>query len=179
MIVGAGPCAVNIAENLIAEGVHVIVAVKEESTLEALMDSQAEVLLKARITGCKGFVGNFSVSMDVDGEKAERSVSNIVVAEEDLRRSRFSEYGLTPNDSVVGLSGMMAEPGPALSSGKDKKLVFITGVIGEGNPVITADVMRTCLKWQTDLNAETYIFTRNLKVGANGLDVADIQVVTQ
>ena len=170
MIVGAGPCAVNIAENLIAENVHVIVAVKEESTLEALMNSQAEILLKTRITGCKGFVGNFSVSMDVDGERIERSVSNIVVAEEDLRRSRFSDYGLTPNDSVVGLSGIMAEPGPVLSSGKDKKLVFITGVIGAGNPVITADVMRTCLKLQTDLNVETYIFTRNLKVGANGLE---------
>lgn len=170
MIVGGGPCAVNIAENLIAESVHVIVAVKEDSTLEALINSQAEILLKTRITGCKGFVGKFNVSMDVDGETVERPVSNIIVAEEDLRKPRFSEYGLTPNDSVVGLSGIMAEHGPAINSGKGKTLVFITGVIGEGNPVITADVMRTCLKWQTDLNVETYILTRNLKVGANGLE---------
>ena len=170
MIVGGGPCAVNIAENLIAEGVHVIVAVKEESTPEALMNSQAEILLNARITGCKGFVGKFNVSMDVDGEKVERPVSNIIVAEEDLRKPRFSEYGLTPNESVVGLSGIMDEPGPSISYGKGKKLVFITGVIGDGNPVITADVMRTCFKCQTDLNVETYILTRNLKVGANGLE---------
>ena len=105
MVVGGGPCAFDIAENLTARSVHVVVAVKEEGqTPKPLKNKGTEILFKARITACKGFVGNFHVSMEVDGEKAERAVSNIIIAEEDLRKPRFSDHGLTPNDSVVALS---------------------------------------------------------------------------
>ena len=172
LIIGSGPCAVNIAEDLMAQGINIVVAAgeKKNPTLEALKSDQAEILFKARMKSCNGFVGNFNVSIDVDSEKLERAVSNIIIAEEDLREPKFSDYGLLPTDNVVSLTEIVERQGPDAGIADIKKVVFVTGLNNEGNPVITADIMQTCLRMQTDLDISTYILTRNLKVGDNGLE---------
>lgn len=172
LIIGSGPCAVNIAENLMAQGINIVVAAgeKKNPTLEALKSDQAEILFKARMKSCNGFVGNFNVLMDIDAEKTERTVSNIIIAEEDLRKPKFSDYGLFPTDNVVALTEIVERQGADAGIADIEKVVFVTGLNNEGNPVITADIMQTCLAMQTDLNISTYILTRNLKVGDNGLE---------
>ena len=102
LIIGSGPCAVNIAEKLLAQGVNVVVAAgeKKNPTLEALKSDQAEILLKARMRDCNGFVGNFNVSMDVEAEKLERTVSNIIIAEEGCKASDVQKLSQMMADAV-------------------------------------------------------------------------------
>ncbi len=172
LLIGSGPCAVNIAKNLLIQDVEVVVAVNEKNNpiLEDLKNDSAEILFNTRVKDCKGFVGNFDVAMDVDGEKLERTVSNIIIAEEDLRKPKFSDYGLFPTDNVVALTEIVERQETDAGIADIEKVVFVTGLNNEGNPVITADIMQTCLAMQTDFNISTYILTRNLKVGDNGLE---------
>ena len=172
LIIGSGPCAVDIAENLLDLDINIVVATREKKNpaLEALKSDQAEILFKARMRDCKGFVGDFNVSIDVDAEKLERTVSNIIIAEEDLRRPKFSDYGLLPTDNVVALTEIVERQETDAGFADIEKVVFVTGLNGDGNPVLTADIMQTCVRMQTDLNISTYILTGNLKVGGNGLE---------
>lgn len=172
LIIGSGPCAIHAAENLLVQGVETVVAVKEteHAIIKNLKSDKAEILLNVRVKGCKGFAGNFEVSMDVDGKKLLRSVSNIIIAEEGFRKSRVSEYNLIPTDSVIALSEFLKKSNSDASFANADQLVFVTGLYGGGNPVITSEIMQACLRLQTDLSIETYILTRDLKIGANGLE---------
>jgi len=172
LVIGSGFCAVSIAENLMARNIHVVIAAKEDenSVLKDLRDHQAEILFNTRILRCKGAVGNFDISMDVDGEKTKRSASCVIIAEEGLRTPNYSEYGLTPSKAVTSLSELSMGTVPDTRPSQGEKLVFLTGLSNEGNPVVTEQIMRTCLRLQADFNMATYILTKNLKVGGNGLE---------
>ncbi len=172
LIIGSGPCAVSIAKNLPSKDIEVLIAARENKIagLEDLDKEKTEILLNTGLLACKGFVGNYDVSMDVGGEKLTRSVSNVVIAEEGLRTPKFSDYGLKASSGVISLSEIMKDTNPDKNSANVEKLVFFAGLNSEGNPVVTEDIMRTCLKLQTEFKKRTFILTGNLKVAGNGLE---------
>ncbi len=172
LIVGSGSCAVDIAEYLLAHNAEVIIASKESGNthLEKLKSDQAEILPDTRIISCKGVIGDFEVSMGVDGEKATRSVSNIIIAEEDQRTPNYSDYGLAPTSGVISLSELRESSASDKPISQAKRVVFLAGLTREGNPTITEEIMRACLRLKADFNTATYVLTKNLKVGENGLE---------
>lgn len=172
LIVGSGSCAVDIAEYLLAHNAEVIIAAHESGNtgLENLKSGQAEILPDTHIISCKGVVGDFDVSMGVDGKKTTRSVSNIIIAEEDVRIPNYSDYGLARTSRVVSLSELREGASPDKLISQAGKIVFLTGLTREGNPTITEEIMRACLMLKADFNTATYVLTKNLKVGGNGLE---------
>jgi heterodisulfide reductase subunit A-like polyferredoxin/coenzyme F420-reducing hydrogenase delta subunit len=169
LVIGSGPCARHITEELLARGDAVIVAVKENQF--DLPTQQAEILTDTELISCRGTAGNFNFLMAKRGEKISRTAANVIVAEEAVRYPNNSLYGLTASDSVLALSRLkelLSDADPSLSGAK--RIVFLTGLIKESNPVILEEMMRACLKLQSDFNAQTYIFTKNLKVAGNGLE---------
>ncbi len=172
LIVGSGSCAVNIAEYLLAHNAEVVIAAKESGNtrLENLKNDQAEILPKTRILSCKGVVGDFNVSMGVDGEKTTRSVSNIIIAEEGLRTPNYSDYGLAHTRGVMSLSEITQGIDPESPIAEAKSLVFLTGLTSEANPVIIEEIMLACLSLKANFDMATYVLTKNLKVGGNGLE---------
>lgn len=177
LIIGSGSCARKTAEDLIRKKIEIIVAAKDEAPDISFpkhdKNDSAEILPFTRLIQCTGSVGNFTVFMDQRGQGVIRSVSAIVVAEEDRREPNFSLYGLTPTSRVLSLSQLQA----ILSSSQQAdvlpdggKAVFLTGIFREGNPVIARETMQLSLRLQSEFRKQVYIFTRNLKVAGDGLE---------
>ncbi len=175
LILGSGPCGQRASELLAGAGIDVTLA--SRNGRDASSSSEARVLENAVVKSCRGSAGAFEVSLEADGRVVDRSAGAIVVAEEDVRESNFSHYGLEASDHVVALSGLAeilartGSEGHASDALSDvEKAVFITGVGRESNPVIAGEMLSAALDLQEGRGVQTYVLTRNLKVAANGLE---------
>ncbi|MBW2249641.1 MAG: hydrogenase iron-sulfur subunit [Deltaproteobacteria bacterium] len=185
LIFGNGTCARHIAQELTGRGIEVIVVTnwatqnksldfKVASTFRGKKEKTAEILTGARLVSCNGSAGNFSLLFAGNGEKISRTVATIIIAEKEDRKPDFSLYGIIPSPNVISLS----ELSQSLNSNqivkkrfsKVKKIVFLTGLFKESNPVIAKEIMEACLKLRSDFSIQTYIMTKNLKVGSNGIE---------
>ena len=176
LILGSGPCAVAVAENLLTTGIEIVMATKDNTCgLDRPADSEAlQILTETRLISCKGSVGNFKIEAIQNNKPVTIDASRIIIAEEDQRTPNFSLYGLNASSNVITLSQMKnvlhdsSREKSVLS--KIKKVVFLTGLLQESTPVIAKEVMLSSLSLQKDHNLQTYILTKNLKVAGDGLE---------
>lgn len=180
LIIGSGPCASNVATELLANGIDISIAAKDKSAHLSLPlsggkeEHGTEILSETSVLSCRGSVGNFIISMERAGAVIRRTAANIIIAEEDQRKPNFSLYNLVPSSGVISLS----EVTKFLSNAKMEEvktssaqiIVFLTGLVRESNTVIMEEIMRHCLQLQRNAKRQTFILTKNLKVAGNGLE---------
>ena len=176
LILGNGPCAVAVAENLLTTGAKIVIATKDDA---CRLDGSAysedlQILTETQLVSCKGSVGAFSVAAIQNNRPVTIDIGHIIIAEEDQRTSNFSLYGLKASSSVITLSQMKNILHNSSIEQKIlsqiKKVVFLTGLVKESTPVIAKEVMLASLLLQKDFNLKTYILTKNLKVAGDGLE---------
>ncbi len=181
LIIGNGTCAQRIAENLLFQGINVILASKDPrfefsvpSGAENQHPGSIEVLTTTKVLDCHGFVGQFEVLFQRSEEKIHRSTAIIIIAVDYELKSNFALYGLKPCDYVRPLSQIkdsaFRQQHFNNQYARGFKVVFLTGLVEESNPAVQKNIMLTALKLQSDFYVQTYIFTRNLKVSGNGLE---------
>ena len=123
---------------------------------------------------CSGSVGRFDLTFGENGKPVSRTVSSIIIADGVVRKPNFSLYGVGATRGVVSLSKILkwieSGPGTVQKQLAGKRVAFLTGLVEESNPVITEEIMHCAFELQQEFNKQTYIFTRNLKVAANGLE---------
>jgi coenzyme F420-reducing hydrogenase delta subunit/Pyruvate/2-oxoacid:ferredoxin oxidoreductase delta subunit len=181
LLIGSGARARSIAEQLIAHKYDIIVATLDDdfdvsSPLPAVdtTQSQTEIYTGTKILSCRGAVGNYEVTLDLDGHTKKTEVAQIIIAEKTRRTPCFSLYGLMPAKTIMTLSDLKSLV--SKSSGNHKpfadpmSVVFLAGVIEDTTPVLMQEIMRACLMLQTEYAHKTYILTRNLKVAARGME---------
>jgi len=176
LILGNGPCAAAVAENLLPTGIEIVIATTDDSIgLDGFADSEAlQILTETRLISCKGSVGNFKIEAIQNNKSIKIDASRIIIAEQDQRTPNFSLYGLNASSNVITLSQMKnvlhdsSREKSVLS--KIKRVVFLTGLVKESTPVIAKEVMLSSLSLQKDDNLQTYILTKNLKVAGDGLE---------
>jgi len=181
LIFGNGTCARHIAQQLTGRGIEIIIATQKKnhdfevsSTFHGKKGKTAEVLTGVRLISCNGSYGNFNLLFNDNGDKISRTAATIIIAEKEDRKSDFSLYGISPSPNVISLSDLAQ----SLNSNqivkkrfsKVKKIVFLTGLFKESNPVIFKEIMEACLKLQSDFGIQTYIMVKNLKVASNGIE---------
>ncbi len=173
LILGNGPCAHSIAEDILAKGDEIIIAVKENDADFPSLGEKAEILTGTTLLSCRGAVGNFNLTLIRNGERISRISANIIIAEEAVRKPNFSLYGLSPSSNIISLSRIRELLSDASDRedglSKMRKIAFLTGLARESNPVILEEIMRYSLDLQP-FNIQTYILTKNLKVGENKLE---------
>jgi quinone-modifying oxidoreductase subunit QmoB len=176
LILGNGPCALFVAENLLTTGKQIVIATKDGTcNFDGPTDNGTlQILTETRIISCKGSVGNFRIEATQNNKPATIDVGCIIIAEQDQRAPNFSLYGLNVSSKVITLS-QMKNVLHGSSSEKSvlpevKKVVFLTGLVKESTPVIAKEVMLFSLLLQKDYNLQTYILTKNLKVAGDGLE---------
>jgi quinone-modifying oxidoreductase subunit QmoB len=176
LILGNGPCAGAVADNLLTAGAKIIIATKDDTcSFSGSTDTGAlQIRTQVRFISCKGSVGNFRIHAMQNNKPVTLDVGRIIIAEEDQRTSNFSLYGLNASSKVITLS-QMKKILHGSSSEKDvlsevKKVAFLTGLVRESTPVIAKEVMLSSLFLQKDFNIKTYILTKNLKVAGDGLE---------
>jgi len=176
LILGNGPCAVAIAENLLTTGIEIVIATKDDTCgFDESPDSEAlQILTETRLISCKGSVGTFRIEAIQNDRPVTIDVGRIIIAEQDQRMSNFSLYGLKASPNVITLSQMKNVLNDSSSEksvlSEIKKVVFLTGLVKESTPVIAKEVMSSSLLLQKDYNLQTYILTKNLKVAGDGLE---------
>lgn len=171
-IIGSGQCARNIAEELLARDKEVILLTKADMVLSS--GAKAEIFSDAEWLSCTGTIGNFEISLSRNREKLFLSVSEIIIAEDAVRKANFSLCGIRPGSHVLSLSQLtefLSDPANhPLNLSQVKKMVFLTGLSAESHPVILEEMMHSCLRLQSDFQIQTYILTKNLKVAGKGLE---------
>lgn len=169
-IIGSGQCARNIADELLARGREVIIFAKQDIPSVG----KTEIFSGAELLSCGGKVGNFEILLSRNGERFSRTVSDIVIAEDAVKKANFSLYGLRPSSRVISLSRLRDflsdSANYPLNFSSVKKAVFLTGLPAESHPVILEDIMQSCLRLQSDFQIQTYVLTKNLKVAGKGLE---------
>jgi quinone-modifying oxidoreductase subunit QmoB len=176
LILGNGPCASAVAENLLKTGNQIIIATKDNT---CNFDGSAgsgtlRILTQTRLISCKGSVRDFKIHAIQKNKPVTIGAGYVVIAEEDQRTSNFSLYGLNASSNVITLSQMKnLLNGPSNKKNvlsEIKKVVFLTGLVEESTPIIVKEVMLSSLLLQKDFRLQTYILTRNLKVAGYGLE---------
>ena len=176
LILGNGPCAVAVAENLLASGGNIIIATEDDTcNFDGSADTGVlQILTQTRLISCKGSVGNFRIHGIQKDKPVAIDAGSIVIAEEDQRMFNFSLYGLDASSKVITLSQMKNLLNGSSNQknilSEIKKVVFLTGHVKESTPVIAKEVMLSSLLLQKDFRLQTYILTRNLKVSGDGLE---------
>ncbi|MFZ0485199.1 MAG: hypothetical protein WAL93_17555, partial [Desulfobacterales bacterium] len=135
LILGNGPCAVAVAENLLPTGIEIVIATTDDSIgLDGFADSEAlQILTETRLISCKGSVRNFKIEAIQNNKSVTIDASHIIIAEQDQRTPNFSLYGLDASSNVITLSQMKnvlhgsSREKSVLS--KIKKVVFLTGLV--------------------------------------------------
>lgn len=180
LIIGSSPCAVNIAKELLESGNGIIIALNRNENSSAIDEFRiagidpARILTDTKILSCRGCAGNFTILMGSGGKTVSKKISGVVIAEEYERKPNFSVYGLKPAPDILPLSFLTGSVITVKDAVKQLpqggKIVFLTGLGYESNPVTAEEIMLASLKLQTDFNLQTYILTGNLKVAGNGLE---------
>jgi quinone-modifying oxidoreductase, subunit QmoB len=176
LILGNGPVASGIAKALLSANIPVMQATPEPAASADMDDPSPlfEVRTETRISHCSGSAGNFQVMLSPPHGSPPLTFANIVIAEDGMQSPLFSLYGLSACPTVLSLSEIqkvLSSP-PAsehtLTSGQTA--VFMVGLAGESYPHVLEAAMASCLKLQAEMGLKTMILTRNLKVGAPGLE---------
>lgn len=181
LIIGSGSCAQHISHNLISRGIDVVVASSTRNTDPSLSSGikhgssgSLEILTGSEVLACQGFIGQFELFFKSAGQKIHRKASIVIIAEDYERKANFDQYGLYPSARIWSLPQIKESTNQRrlFKNGRSKKtkILFISGLSTESDPVIHEDVMRTALRLQSNNEAQTYIFTGNLKVSGNGLE---------
>lgn len=180
LIIGSSPCAVNIAKELLESGKGIIIALNGKEDSSAINEYRAAgidpeyIITDIKILSCQGCAGDFTVVMSSGEKKISIKISGVVIAEEYEKSPNYSAYGFKPAPYILPLSffaDQIISPNNSVKQiPQDGKIVFLTGLGYESNPVTAEEIMLASLKLQTDYNLQTYIFTGNLKVAGNGLE---------
>jgi len=176
-IFGQGLCAGEIKRQLSEFGYPVVMAAQrqEGGTAQASPDGGGETpFVYDRLLACTGSAGDLTLLARVGGDVVRQKAASVILAGEGPRKPDFAAYGLSNSASVMSLSELqeLAESGeglPARLKGV-KRVAFLTGISREKTPAVCEEVMRTALLLQSSYDVLTFIFTRNLKVAAWGLE---------
>ena len=176
LILGNGPCAVAVAENLLTAGEKIIIATRDNAcNFDGSADTGAvQIITQIRCISCKGSIGNFKIHGIQKDRPVTIEAGRIIIAEEDQRSPNFSLYGLNASSTIVTLSQIKNLLNGSSNEknilSEIKKVVFLIGLVKESTPIIVKEVMLSSLLLQKDFRLQTYILTKNLKVAGYGLE---------
>ena len=183
LIIGNGICAGRISETLLQTRIDVILVSQNANLDKALScapksrpHKSQEVYTATIVVGCSGTVGNFKVQLQSNHRRIDRTVSAIIIAEENRFQPNHSLYGLAPSQSILSLTQfnhMISSASPKTDKIKGaSRIVFLSGLIMENHPVLSEKIMRLSLLLQNKFNIQTYVLAGNLKVA--GPDLEDL-----
>ena len=176
LLLGNGPVALGIAKALVSENSPVMLATPDASAAAVMNDPAPlfDVSTETRVHHCTGTAGNFQVVLSRPHGSTALTFANIVIAEDGIQSPFFSLYGLSPCPTVVSLSEIRKRldlpPAPGSAPVVGNTAVFIVGLAKESCPHVLETAMESCLELQTKMGMKTMILTRNLKVGASGME---------
>lgn len=177
LIIGSGTCARDVARHLMSEGRHVVIAAangpngdRPHRATDTSGSGSIEVLTGARLSACRGFVGQFDATFTQSDTTLKRRVAHIVIAEDNRRIPNFDLYRLRAGSDVQSLSVFRKEFAIRPETFANRRVVFLHGLLMESEPVLAEEVFRSALELHAVSGALAHVLTGNLKVAGDGLE---------
>ncbi len=128
----------------------------------------------AALEEVSGFIGGFdAILASDDGQSVER-VGYVIAAPPAENIPKYADYGLSRSEKVISISeleGILENQGPLFKSAADwYHVVFLCGLEGESDPNTFERVFDAIEKLRASFPVQPYIFTRQVKVAADGLE---------
>lgn len=173
MIFGGGRCAREIALNLKDCGFNACLAARTDSPPDFLTDRTIERFVDAELVNCRGFAGDYHLTLTHRQGVVQKTVPAIVVAEDAVHIPNHDAYGLTPEPRIMAISALekvlqeaeLDNPiqGPAT-------VVFLCGWHNQAQPTVAMRMIESCFQLQCKSGISTTFMTGNLKVAADGAE---------
>ncbi len=121
-----------------------------------------------------GFAGDFQVTLKTESGRLKERVGSIIAAQPSRIKPKFGLYGIRPDERTLSLSQAEASLASGTLSvtpeGNWFHAAFLVGLEGESEPPVFERVFTVIEKLQQNGHTQCYVFTRNLKVAARGLE---------
>jgi quinone-modifying oxidoreductase, subunit QmoB len=171
LVLGGDGVGLNIARRLIREGVNVTVLGPD---VDVVPDERLSVMQETLLDEVRGFSGGFEVFLrTLDGRFCQR-FGYIINAAPARVIPKFKEYCLGPSQGVVSLAELEVRlrSGEPVAARKSSYLhaAFLCGLEGGSDPSVFRRVLDATEKLKQADHVQCYVFTRNLKVAASGLE---------
>ena len=129
-----------------------------------------EVLAPARLLACGGGPGEFDLTFTAADAVVRRRVSALVLAHRPERHPHYASYGLRPAPAVLP-TARLVEMGCRPPAGTAwNEVAILNGLQSESSPRATGELLQIALRLRREMRARCHLFTRNLKVAADGLE---------
>jgi len=172
LVLGGDRTGRELADRLLAEGLDVLLLEDGKET-EGLQQG-VSVLPAAAVEEVQGFVGGFDVKCAGSAGISTEHVGFVVAAQPPENVPKYAEYGLSPSDRVMALSELEGRfsSGTLLPQPRGEwfHAVFLCGLTGGADPTLFARVFDAIDHLRKIVKVQPYVFTRQVKVAAPGLE---------
>ncbi len=171
LVLGGDKVGRELTDRLIREGFEVVILDEKDG---AQIPSGLSFVPDAVLREVHGFIGGFdAVLVSREGQSTER-VGFIIAVPPAENIPKFADYCLSPSDRVVSmaqLEAMLDGKAPLVEPrGEWYHAVFLCGLEGESDPVVFGRAFEAIERLREIRQVQPYVFTRQVKVAANGLE---------
>ncbi len=170
LVLGGDAIGYELAHRLEQEGLRVLL-LGESRTMDG--HTAVSVHPDAVLDKVQGFIGDFEVVLLTPDGRTTQRVGFIVAAQPPELVPKYSEYGMGKSGRVMSLSDLesLVDSGRQPDrQGEWAHLVFLCGLEGGSDPAQFARVLTVIEALQEWERVQAYVFTRQLKVSAAGLE---------
>lgn len=171
LVLGGDETGIRLARKLAEEGFKVLLLGENDDTLPG---RDISVIPDAQLEEVQGFAGDFHVVMRTPTGCFKEWVGAVIAAQPPLLAPQFAAYGIEADSRVLSLTELELKMRARESLEKPRgdwfHAAFLFGLQEESDPTVFARTLRAIELLQGMNQVQCYVFTRNLKVAAPGLE---------
>ncbi|MGO9116751.1 MAG: hydrogenase iron-sulfur subunit [Desulfomonilaceae bacterium] len=171
LVLGGDDTGRDLASRLVSENFEVVL-LGDESNVQ--FSAESSLTPGTHLEEVHGFVGGFDVTLTRNGTQSVERVGYVIAAPPAENIPKYSDYGLSRSETVVSMSDLevMLENQDSLINpgGEWFHAVFLCGLEGDSDPNTFERMFDAIEKLRALFQVQPYIFTRHVKVAADGLE---------
>jgi quinone-modifying oxidoreductase, subunit QmoB len=171
LVLGGDETGIRLAQRLVEEGFKALLLGEDDGTYP---DRDISVIPDATLEEVQGLAGDFHVVMRTPAGRFKEWVGAIIAAQPPLLAPKFDEYGIETDSRTLSLTELELKmrAGEPLEKARGDwfHAVFLFGLEGESDPTVFSRTLGVIERLQRGNQVQCYVFTRNFKVAASGLE---------
>jgi quinone-modifying oxidoreductase, subunit QmoB len=171
LVLGGADVGRELASRLVAEG-FVALLLDQKNGVQS--SEGLSVAPGAALEELHGFIGGFDAILASDGSHSTERVGYVIAAPPAQNIPKYAGYGLSRSEKVISISeleGILENQGPLFKPAAEwYHVVFLCGLEGDSDPNTFERVFDAIEKLRASVPVQSYIFTRQVKVAADGLE---------
>ncbi len=171
LVLGGDETGVRLARRLVEENFKVLLLGEDDGRSPRC---DISMIPDATLEEVQGFAGDFHVVMRTPAGRFKERVGAVVAAQSPPLAPKFAAYGIEADSRTLSLTELELKMRAGESLEKPRgdwfHAAFLFGLEGESDPTVFSRTLGAIERLQSVSQVQCYVFTRNLKVAAAGLE---------